>query len=314
MSEFPRLNEGEPLEFLSHVIDHPSGRQAQRITGWLFMPSVMPPVPAMVILSSSAGIQRHRELHYAQSLTGAGIAALVIDSLASRGVRRTVADQTLVSAVQMEGDAFGALARLRSDTRIDGGRIGIMGVSKGGVVAVNAAIAARQSWRSDPGLAFAAHVGICPGCTAQHRNARTTDRPLFLMLAEKDDYTPARLAIDYAQRMRAAGSPGIKVKIYKNAHHGWEAIGPVHALQDAENWGACTNLIEDDGRHFVPCLGRALKEPEFQRWARQHCVSRGAHAGGGTVDLRRRATDDLLAFLANAGLGQVSRTMVTSPG
>ena len=33
-------------------------------------------------------------------------------------------------------------------------------------------------------------------------------------------------------------------------------------------------------------------------WARQHCITRGARAGGGTRELKQRATADLLGFLA----------------
>ena len=45
----------------------------------------------MVILTSSAGVQRHREHYYADLLNAAGAAALIVDSFRSRGVRRTVA-------------------------------------------------------------------------------------------------------------------------------------------------------------------------------------------------------------------------------
>ena len=104
------------------------------------------------------------------------------------------------------------------------------------------------------------------------------------MLAGRDDYTPAPLAIDYAERMRAAGNRRIKVKVYSGAHHGWELLGPVFDIRDAENWSCCTNFIEDDGSHFVVAAGRAMPEPEYQAWARIHCVTRGARAGGGTAE------------------------------
>jgi len=300
-----RLSDAEPARFRSMPIEHPSGRQPAPVEAHLFVPAdAAPAMPAMVVLTSSAGVQRHRELHYAEALCSAGIAALIIDSFSGRGVRRTVADQTLVTAVQMEGDAFAALAWLRSDRRFDPQRIGIMGVSKGGVVALNSAIEVRRRWRDLPDLEFAAHVAICPGCTAQHRDPRTSGRPIFLMLAEKDDYTPAALAVEYAQRMRAAGRSPIKVKIYKNAHHGWESLGPLQVVKDAQNWTSCRNLIEDDGCHFVPAAGRALSEPEYQSWAREHCIRLGAHAGGGTPELKQRATGDLLAFLREAAFTQ----------
>jgi dienelactone hydrolase len=269
-----------------------------RIVARLYRPAgASRPTPAMVILSSSAGVQRHRELYYAQRLAAAGIAACVVDSFGPRGVRSTVADQSRVSAFQMECDAVAALRLLRDDPAIDGARIGVMGVSKGGVVAINSAITVRRSWRGVDDL-FALHVGICPGCVAQHRDASTTGRPMFFMLARHDDYTPAHFAIDYAQRMRATGNGRIRVKVYK-AHHGWESIGPVYAIANAQNYSRCANLIEDDGRHFVAAAGQAMSEVEYRTWVRDHgLLDYGAHAGGGSVALRDRAAGDLLAFLA----------------
>jgi dienelactone hydrolase len=271
------------------------------ITARLFRPDArVRPAPAMVILSSSAGVQRHRELYYARRLADAGIAACVVDSFGPRGVRSTVADQSRVSAFQMECDAVAALRLLRQDARIDSDRIGVMGVSKGGVAAINSAIAVRRAWRGVDD-AFALHVGVCPGCVAQHRDASTTGRPIFFMLARHDDYTPARFAIDYAQRMRAAGNAHIRVKVYA-AHHGWESIGPVYAIANAQNYARCANLIEDDGRHFVAAAGHAMSEAEYRVWVRDHnLLDFGAHAGGGSAALRDRATDDMLAFLAMHG-------------
>jgi dienelactone hydrolase len=284
------------------TFDHPAAAKPARFTASLHLPDAADgPFACMVILTSSAGVQRHREHYYAQALNAAGVAALIVDSFTGRGVRRTVADQTLVSAAQMEGDAFAALAHLRSDPRIDPGRIGVMGVSKGGGATLNTAIAVRQRWRPGFPHLFDLHVAICPGATAQHRDPTTHARPIFFMLAGRDDYTPAPLAIDYAERMRAAGNRGIKVKVYSGAHHGWESLGPVFDIKDAENWSCCNNFIEDDGAHFVVAAGRAFSEPDYQAWARRHCVTRGARAGGGTAALRERATGDLLAFLAAHG-------------
>jgi dienelactone hydrolase len=291
----------ESLAFDTLTFDHPAARRPARVTATLHLPmQVAPSFPCMVILTSSAGVQRHREHYYAQALNDAGLAALIVDSFTGRGVRRTVADQTLVSAAQMEGDAFAALALLKADPRIDSARIGVMGVSKGAGATLNAAIAVRQRWRGDAPL-FDLHVAICPGATSQHRDATTQGKPIFFMLAGRDDYTPAPLAIAYAERMRAAGNRRIKVKVYAGAHHGWESLGPVFDIRDAENWSCCTNLIENDGRHFVVGAGRVMSEPEYQAWARQNCVTKGARAGGGTIGLKQRATDDLLAFLALHG-------------
>lgn len=290
----------ETIAIASLAPTSPIALPPQTVTARLFRPDRAGPVPAMVILSSSAGVQRHRELFYAGELARAGIAACVIDSFGPRGVRSTVADQSLVTAYQMECDAHGALRQLRRDRGIDPARIGVMGVSKGGVASVNSALAVRRRWRGVEDI-FALHVGICPGCVAQHRDPTTTETPQFLMLGEHDDYTPAHFALAYAQRMRATGNRRISVKVYK-AHHGWESVGPLHHIPRAQNFSDCPNLIEDDGRHFVPAAGRAMTENEYRQWVREAGLLRyGAHAGGGTMALRQRATGDLLAFLRNNG-------------
>jgi dienelactone hydrolase len=302
----------ESVSLETLTFDHPAARKPARVTASLHLPaSGAGPFACMVILTSSAGVQRHREHYYAQALNAMGVAALIVDSFGGRGVRRTVADQTLVSAAQMEGDAFAALAHLKSDPRIDPGRIGVMGVSKGAGATLNAAIAVRQRWRAGFPHLFDLHVAICPGATAQHRDPTTHDRPIFFMLAGRDDYTPAPLAIDYAERMRAAGNRRIRVKVYSGAHHGWESLGPVFDIKDAENWSCCTNFIEDDGSHYVIAAGRTFSEPEYQAWARANCVTRGARAGGGTAELRQRATDDLLAFLDAHGF--LARAVTKAP-
>lgn len=292
----------ESVSFDTLTFDHPTACRPARVTATLHLPPVGDaPVSCMVMLTSSAGVQRHREHYYAQALNAAGTAALIVDSFTGRGVRRTVADQSLVSAAQMEGDALAALALLRSDPRIDPDRIGVMGVSKGGGATLNTAIAVRQRWRNGFSHLFDLHVAICPGATSQHRDATTHGRPIYFMLAGRDDYTPAPLAIEYAERMRAAGNRRIKVKVYGSAHHGWESVGQVFDIRDAENWSCCRNFIEDDGRHFVPAARRLFSEPDYQAWARRHCVTQGARAGGGTVALKQRATADLLDFLALHG-------------
>jgi len=296
----------QTLTFDTLTFDHPAACRPARVSASLHLPADIPAditaqAACMVLLTSSAGVQRHREHYYAQALNEAGCAALIVDSFTGRGVRRTVADQTLVSGAQMEGDAFAALALLRSDPRIDPARIGVMGVSKGGVATLNTAIAVRRRWRGGFAPLFDLHVAICPGATAQHRDPTTHGKPIYFMLAGRDDYTPAALAVDYAERMRAAGNRAIKVKVYSGAHHGWESIGPVFDIKDAENWSCCKNFIEDDGRHFVVAAGQTFSEPDYQAWARLHCVTRGARAGGGTVALKQRATADLLGFLGRHG-------------
>jgi dienelactone hydrolase len=293
------VSEVERLGFPTHPAP---GIRPVRVAAELHLPEERQGrVPAMVLLTSSGGVQKHREHWYAAALNQAGIAALIIDSFRPRGISSTVSDQRLVSAWEMENDAFAALALLRHDERINPARIGVMGVSKGGIAALSSAIAVRKQWRKTGVLIFALHVGIVPGCTVQHRVARTTGRPILFLLAEKDDYTPAPLCLAYAEKMRQAGAE-VTVKIYRGAHHGWEAIGPLNELRRAENYSHCRALMEDDRRLYVPQADRHMSQGEYAEWARLHCMFIGrTHAGGGTVELRRQATEDLLQFLKANG-------------
>src|SRR5260370_5198952 len=152
----------ESVSFDTLTFDHPAGCRPARLTAQLCLPETSDlPSPCMIILTSSAGVQRHREHYYARALNDAGAAALIVDSFTGRGVRRTVADQTLGSAAQMDGDAFAALALLRADPRIDSDRIGVMRVSQGAGATLNTAIAVRHGWRNRFPHLFDLHVAIC---------------------------------------------------------------------------------------------------------------------------------------------------------
>ena len=291
-----------PVEHLLFPTNPGRNVSPVRIGATLHLPEQSARAPAMVVLTSSAGVQRHREHHYAQALNSAGIAALIVDSFKPRGVRNTVADQRLVTAWEMENDAFAALDTLRHDERIDPERIGVMGVSKGAIAAIKSAMVVRQAWRGTGARAFAVHVAIVPGCTVQHRNPATTTAPMLFQLAELDNYTPAPLCLAYAERIRDAGNKRVAVKIYQGAHHGWESLGPVYDIAKAENFSRCRALVEDDGSYYVPQLDARMSADQYAEWARINCAYRGdTKAGGGTIALKAQATDDLLAFLRAAG-------------
>jgi hypothetical protein len=54
----------ESVSFDTLTFDHPAARKPARVTGTLHLPMQENwPFPCMVLLTSSAGVQRHRE-HY----------------------------------------------------------------------------------------------------------------------------------------------------------------------------------------------------------------------------------------------------------
>lgn len=289
----------ETLRFGTKTVAGTSAQATVTLTAELHLPTTSTgPVAAVVIISSSGGVLPYREEYYARRLRESGIAALVVDSFGPRGVRSTVDDQSKVTVFQMELDAFASLERLAADPRIDPKKIGIMGVSKGGIVSLNTAMAVREAWRGPSRHRFAAHVPIVPSCIEQQRTTRSTGAPMLLMLAEKDDYTPAAECLGYAERLRESRAR-LQVIVYPGAHHGWESPS-LQWLPNAER-SRCPTLIEDDGSYTVTESGVNLRGVQIRRYLETHCLVRGAHAGGGSSALKERATQDLVAFLRKAG-------------
>jgi dienelactone hydrolase len=274
--------------------------RAVELTATLYIPHITKPVAAMVIINSSGGVLDTIEGHYARSLTQNGIAALVVDSFKPRKISNINEDQSLVSSWEMENDAFAALAVLKRDPRIDSNRIGIMGVSKGGMIAMNSALKVRRGHRRTGSLAFALHVAIVPFCNTSFRDTTTTGQPIFYMLAELDDLTPSKPCVGYADRLRKAGNKNVSVKVYPGQHHAWELIGPVIHMKTAENYSACASIIEDNGDHTVTATNKVVPLHKVGQWMKS-CAVRGSHVGGGTAKQKRQATADLISFLKQNG-------------
>jgi len=93
---------------------------------------------AVVLVHGSSGWTDYTVGHYGRALSAAGYAALAFDAFGARGVGSTGNDQTQVTAMQMTRDAYAARQFLlgrgfKSD------RLGVMGFSKGGLAAMQAA-------------------------------------------------------------------------------------------------------------------------------------------------------------------------------
>ncbi len=206
-------------------------------------------------------------------------------------------DQSRIADQEMERDAYAAYGFLVADPRIDPRRIAVMGVSKGGLAALNTGLQVRRSWFSRPAADFAARIALAPPAHMQQRDARTDERPLLVLLAGRDDYAGTAPALDYVGRMRAAGSSDIALAVYPEAHHAWERTGPPLWLAEAENYSGCRLMVDDNAGLTDPRTGRHLTVQEFFR---DHARYRrlGGHAGGGTEALKARTVSDIVRFLS----------------
>jgi dienelactone hydrolase len=239
---------GAPAQGVSggEKVEFPAG--AEKIFGYLYRPAAAAPGrhPAIIIVHGSGGVREVREGFWARELSGMGLVALVTDSFTPRGVDSTVEDQSRVTTFQMVRDAFAALAFLSQQDFVDGKRVAVMGMSKGGSVAL---LAADQQAVQRAGRAFAAHLPLYPSCTLQYRNPRPT-APLLMLIGERDNYTGLKLCAAYAERLRAAGGQA-RIKTYPGAHHAFDgdpAAEREFFLARAENYSDCVILIEEDGK------------------------------------------------------------------
>jgi dienelactone hydrolase len=273
------------------------GGGREDIVAYAFAPPRAPAgarLAALVIVHGPAGVTDATEGFWGRSLAAAGMAALVIDSFTPRGVANTIEDQSRVSTSQMVRDAFGALDYLARQPFVDAHRIALMGMSKGGAVAV---LAADQRVHGGQ-QAFAAHVALYPVCTVQFRNPQVS-APLLMLIGEQDNYTGVKTCADYAGRIRAAGGRA-ELKTYKGAHHGFDGDssepGEIR-LQGAQNLRECLLYNEDDGRTVFAKTGKVLETPkQVLETLQRDCMTRGATVAA-NARVKQQALEDVKAFL-----------------
>ncbi|HJT62236.1 MAG TPA: dienelactone hydrolase family protein, partial [Burkholderiales bacterium] len=214
---------------------------AESLYGHLFRPAAKGRAPAMVIVQGFGGVSDAREGFWARELAAFGVASLVVESFTARGVGSSIDDQSRVSTAQGLRDAYAALGYLAQQAFVDPRRIGVMGMSWGGTVALRAADRRRQG----DGPGFAASIPLYPGCVAQYRNPRP-GAPLLVLIGERDDYTGIGSCLDYVKRIRAAGGAA-QLKLYPGAHHGFDGDAREVFRPQAQNYRDCVLYIEDDG-------------------------------------------------------------------
>ena len=264
---------------------------AESIYAHLFKPAAKRRAPAMVILHGFGGVSDAREGFWARELAAFGVASLVVESFSARGAGSSIDDQSRVSTAQGVRDAYAALGYLAQQEFVDPRRIGVMGMSWGGTVALRAADRRRQG----EGPGFGASIPLYPGCVAQYRNPQP-GAPLLVLIGELDDYTGIRTCREYVERIRAAGGAA-QVKVYPGAHHGFDGDAREAFSPQAQNYRDCVLYIEDDGTTTYGRTGEPLDSAQKAfDLMRRDCMRTGATVGA-NARARTDALRDVKAFL-----------------
>lgn len=200
------------------------GRAALAIEarGRLFRPGGPGPHPAVVVVQGLGGPSVQREAAYGRWLAENGHMALVIDSFGSRGVRSNLdAVRALrVTTGMILADAFAALVRLRADPEVDPDRVGVIGFSYGGMVALLTAYERLRALYCPEGERFAGHVSLY-GCSIPRMDdLATTGAPILLLYGRHDGNVSLTRSRRIAADLEAGGSP-VTFEVL-DAYHQWD--------------------------------------------------------------------------------------------
>jgi len=275
------------------------------IWGTLYMPeTIQGRVPAMVISHGSAGVQQKDIDRWARLFNQMGIAAFVVDSFGGRGISSTMDDQLQLSPAANDADALFALKLLSADPRIDPKKIGQIGFSRGGHVAMDMVLEAFRKGVLDDDTRFAALIGFYPGCAQiwwEVPRPTLAGAPLMLALGEKDNYTPAQHCLNVADIMRRDGQ-SVEIHLYPGAYHDFDNTKVYFQyFPSATTLRECPLAMLDVLHETYYRLPAGERYDSLQTMSAEYkqCTSRGVSAGA-NLEQGRKSEADVKAFLTSA--------------
>lgn len=283
----PDLADGRvgAIEFASRTPSGPTemmagGGRPTTIAGQLTIPNASrAPAPAMIIMHGSGGILPGRENDWAARLNALGVATFVIDSFRPRGFSSTGDDQSRLPLAASVTDALTALKLLATHPGIAKDRIGIIGYSKGGQVALYTTLEPFRRAVIDSELRFALHIAFYSSCSIPYKSEQVSPSPIVLLLGADDDYTPAAHCGRYADFLRSKGAI-VDMVTFAGAHHGFDLPTPVRYLPRAQTARDCGLDIALDPVVATRWDTDVVVPPGDIGAYLRSCMQRGASYGG----------------------------------
>lgn len=213
------------------------GGRTVQLASQLFRPAnATGAVPAVAIFHGCGGPGQNTA-RMAGLLASWGYVALVVDSFSARGLKDVCGRNwpTQADAETRAQDIDAALAWLGKQSFVDAGRLGFMGYSYGGGVAMLRALSPGPDNAASPKARAA--ILVYPDCAlADALGPKLGVRqPTLLAMGALDDWTPVSQCKAVIDRV-VQGGDLIETRIYQGAHHSFDALGlPVRYLEGVGN-------------------------------------------------------------------------------
>lgn len=240
--------------------------------GTLVMPanaSGAAPVPAMVIMPGSGGIQAGREMEYATLFAQNGIAGFIVDYYAPRGVAADtpyVMKTMIATEVDVMSDAYSALKILGTHPAIDASRIGVTGYSYGGMATRYVLDDRLKNIMATNVPPFALHMDIYGPCHQTLGHAGTTGAPYLAIHGDADNSVDPALCQEVYKDLETAGT-SVESHVISGAGHAWETSKPLQEFTEGSYVRGCKFSFDPETGAFLVDgkSGRFQPTPDMSR-------------------------------------------------
>jgi dienelactone hydrolase len=241
------------------AISAPGAMPRTVIDGKLFLP---PGVaggdrrPLVIVVPGSLGVAPSHLAH-AETLTGAGLAAFVLDPFGARGITSTVANQTQYSFAASAYDVLAAWRLLAQMPEIDPERIGAQGHSRGGSAVLTAATRRFADAVLGPGRGLTAILAAYPWSGHQFVDPGVGTTRIRVLMGDRDDWCSVQQVQGHVQAIRLTGG-AVTMRLFAGAAHSFDRGTPIVRIEDAAVApGAPTIYLAADGACLHPLTGQA---------------------------------------------------------
>jgi uncharacterized protein len=208
------------------------------VTGKLQIPrGLSGKAPAIVILHGSAGVDSRGTLH-ATDLARAGFVTLELDLWGPRGLTGGSGSRSSHPSENLP-DVYGAFSYLTRLPQVDARRIGIMGFSWGGVLALLTAQKELTARFLKDGQHFAAHLSFYPAvCWGLNRVPGFewrgfTDAPIRILVGALDRYeADPQGCPKMLERLTPEDRARVSVRVFDGAYHGFNMLEAASTYPD----------------------------------------------------------------------------------